>query len=193
MNCGCNNNPCTHLTTTTTTVRVYENAEPCIEKILSGCVQYDGPQLPCLGITPGENLTSILDKINDAVCLIQAMSTTTTTTEATTTTTTAAPEPCTSVATLTNIIQDSVQNNIAFLAISWFTEAPVHRIHIYRSFNGGDTYSFGSTITYPSLSDGATISQAQQLNATVFYKLQAECENGELSEFSNVVEFTTTS
>lgn len=181
MNCGCNNNPCNH-TTTTTTVRVYENQEPCVEVILSDCVEYNGPVLPCLGIVPGEKLTSILDKINDAVCVIQNL----------TTTTTLAPEVCATIPTLASITEDVVQNNVVFLEMNWTTEDPVHRIHIYRSFNNGATYSFGSTVTYPELSSGATISQAQQLNTTVLYKIQAECENGELSEFSNVFSFTHT-
>jgi len=64
------------------TCATYENAI---------CVLYDGPYLPCTGISPLDSIAEALAKIDAAICALTTTTTSTSTSSTTTTTTTAAP------------------------------------------------------------------------------------------------------
>lgn len=69
-----------------------DSCDPCVAKpIESSRITYDGPNLPCTGIHTCDNLTVILQKLDEQICTLQAemhdltilvrnLSTTTTTT-----------------------------------------------------------------------------------------------------------------
>lgn len=101
MSCGCHNtDPCPSTTTTSTTIRPYLNEEPCDEIVLTRCVEYSGPNLPCIGIVTGDNLDVILDKLNLVFC--DLLPPTTTTNSNTTSTTTINSGTCEGLS-ITNI------------------------------------------------------------------------------------------
>ena len=62
--------------------------DPCNPKIVkSDDIRYTGPNLPCTGINTCEDLTTVLQMIDEKICQLQQLLTTTTTSTTTTTTT----------------------------------------------------------------------------------------------------------
>lgn len=73
-------------------------ADPCDNKLkVSGLIKYVGPDLPCTGINNCDDLTTVIQKLEEALCSLTTTTTTTSTsststsTSTTTTTTTALP------------------------------------------------------------------------------------------------------
>lgn len=79
-------------------------ADPCDQKLkVSGLITYVGPDLPCTGINTCDDLTTVIQKLEEAICSLTSTTTTTstsststtsTTTSSTTTTTTTTICPC---------------------------------------------------------------------------------------------------
>jgi len=77
----------------------------CATYTNSICVLYDGPYLPCTGISPLDSIAEALAKIDAAICALGGTTTTSTTTTAgpTTTTTTSSTSSTTTTTTTTTI------------------------------------------------------------------------------------------
>jgi len=75
------------------TCATYENAI---------CVLYDGPYLPCTGISPLDSIAEALAKIDAAICALGGTTTTSTSSTTSTTSTTTTAGPTTTTTTTTN-------------------------------------------------------------------------------------------
>lgn len=64
-------------------------ADPCDNKLkVSGLIKYVGPDLPCTGIENCDDLTTVIQKLEEAICSLTSTTTTTSTSSTSTTTTT---------------------------------------------------------------------------------------------------------
>ena len=43
----------------------------CLDPITSDCITYTGPAIPCLTITTGSSLETVIDLLSDAICTLQ--------------------------------------------------------------------------------------------------------------------------
>jgi hypothetical protein len=102
----------------------------------------------------------------------------------TTTTTTIAP------LCETPVIDSVVSNGGTSVTLNWSSESEYIFIDIYKSFDGGDTYEYSSTISYPSGSTGAAVPQSQGVGTTVFYQILGGCTEESFSAFSDPVSLT---
>lgn len=76
-------------------------ADPCDTKLkISNLIKYVGPNLPCTGINNCDDLTTILQKLEQVICSLTTTTTTTSTSTSTTTTTTTATPTTTTTTTI---------------------------------------------------------------------------------------------
>lgn len=76
-------------------------ADPCDTKLkISNLIKYVGPDLPCTGIDTCDDLTTVIQKIEEAICALQSSTTTTTTSSTTTTSTSTTSSTTTSTTTI---------------------------------------------------------------------------------------------
>lgn len=76
-------------------------ADPCDQATkVSGLIKYVGPALSCTGIDTCDDLTTVIQKIEEAICALQSSTTTTTTSSTTTTSTSTTSSTTTSTTTI---------------------------------------------------------------------------------------------
>lgn len=76
-------------------------ADPCDNKLkVSGLIKYVGPDLPCTGIENCDDLTTVIQKLEEAICSLTSTTTTTSTSSTSTTTTTSTTSTTTSTTTI---------------------------------------------------------------------------------------------
>lgn len=180
--------------------------DPFANRIVSSDhVEYNGDNLSCTGIQNCDTLTVALQKIDNKICsdafvaqiiqtietndvlkayfcqLVSSCSPTTTTTSTSSTTTTT-----TTIAVCETPVIDSIAiDGPTGLDINWSSGTTYATISVYKSFNGGATYSF-----FQSGPANSPISLFQTAGTTVYYKVQGGCSESEFSALSNGVAYT---
>jgi hypothetical protein len=110
----------------------------------------------------------------------------------TTTTTTTTLSIC-SIPTITNVVPTGGHvGDFYFVNLSWSTSSPVNQILVYKSTNGGVSYFYAETVIYPGGATSGNITEAQNLGVSTCYKIQAECEPGNITIDSEPFCYTVT-